>query len=140
MIGTNWKPRRSEELERLLDQLLSSPSLTFDSSLRSKLPDSQGVYAIRYKQDLAGTFLRVGRTKRAAGGLKQRIYQNHFMGNQRGNLRQQLVIMGRCSALEDTKDWIRENCEVQYIVIEDDLLRQWAEYYALSILQSRCCD
>ena len=80
-----------------------------------------------------GEVLRAGRTKTAAGGLRQRVYRNHFMGDQPGNLRSQLVQQAVCKTIEETKDWIRANCAVQYVVIEDDELRRWAE-----IQHARC--
>ena len=47
--------------------------------------------------------VRAGRTKTAAGGLRQRVYQNHLMGDQKGNLRAQLVAGGVCADLEGAK-------------------------------------
>ena len=135
-----WINIRLEEQRKLVDQLLSAPKFPFDDSLRSQLPDKPGLYAISVKNAPTGEFLRAGRTKGAAGGLRQRIYQNHLMGNQHGNLRAQLVQEGRCSDIEEANRWIRENCRVQFLVIEDDQRRQWAEYFMLSLLRPNYCD
>lgn len=82
----DWLTKRPEEGRQILDQLLSAPRLPFDQSLRSHLPERHGLYAISVKHALPGEFLRAGRTVRAAGGLRQRVYQNHLMGDQKGNL------------------------------------------------------
>ena len=84
--------------------------------------------------------MRAGKTKTAAGGLRQRVYRNHYMGDQTRNLRAQLVQQGMCKSMEDTKPWIRSNCVVQYAIIEDDATRPWVEYMMLAVLQPKYCD
>jgi len=135
-----WINIRLEEQRKLVDQLLSAPKFPFDDSLRSQLPDKPGLYAISVKNAPTGEFLRAGRTKSAAGGLRQRIYQNHLMGDQSGNLRAQLVKDKRCSDNQQAKIWIRENCLVHFVIIEDDQVRRWAEYLMLSLLRPNYCD
>lgn len=98
----NWNISRGEELEKILDHLITSPKHFFDENLHRSLPDLQGIYAISSKNGEEGEFLRVGRTKK--GGLRQRVYQNHFMGDQKGNLRQQLVAEGICDDIESAKN------------------------------------
>jgi hypothetical protein len=77
---------------------------------------------------------------RTTGGLRQRIYQNHLMGNQKGNLRSQLIADGTCLDFERAKAWIQQNSLVQFVVVGDDRLRAWAEYFLLSILRPKHCD
>jgi hypothetical protein len=136
----DWASERLAELEATVRQLLGSTSLAFDERLHGLLPEQQGIYAIYTKNASPGDVLRAGKTKTAAGGLRQRIYRNHFMGNQPGNLRSQLVQEGVCKGLEDTKPWIRANCVVKYAVIEEDEARKWAEYMMLAVLRPRYCD
>ena len=109
----DWVAERLDQCRRVLDELLKAPKLSFDETLRSKLPERHGLYAIYVKEAPPGDVLRAGRTKSAAGGLRQRTYQNHLMGNQQGNLRSQLVRDGQCRDLDEAKVWIRENCLVQ---------------------------
>jgi len=105
----DWLTTRFDEMRRKLDELLLCPKLPFDESLRSKLPEQGGIYAI-YKRDAGqGEVLRAGRTKTAAAGLRQRIYQNHLMGNQSGNLRSQLVRDKVCTDIEEAKAWVRRS-------------------------------
>jgi len=136
----DWADQRLAHLTAILEELLSGAVLDFDDQLHRLLPEKHGIYAIFVKASKPGEVLRAGRTKTAAGGLRQRIYRNHFMGDQRGNLRSQLVQQGMCKTMEETKDWIRANCAVRYVVIEDDALRRWAEYNMLAVLQPEYCD
>jgi len=134
----NWKTTRGEELKAILEQLISSPRYPFNESLHGLLPSLPGLYVISNKNNKEGEYLRAGRTDE--GGLQQRIYRNHLMGNQSGNLRCQLVDSGICNNLESAKTWIKANCQVQWLVVRDHALRKWAEHYALSILQPLYCD
>jgi hypothetical protein len=130
---------RIEEGRQILQRLLTSPK-PFDNALSSKLPRKHGLYAISLITAEPGNYLRVGRTKKAADGLWQRVYQNHFMGDQAGNLRRQLLRDATCASLEETKPWIREHCIVQFAIVEDDQARVWAEYFVLSVLRPKYCD
>ncbi len=133
-----WKITRWEELEIVLEDLLSSPKYSFDESIHGLLPNLPGLYIISIKDGGEGEYLRAGRTDE--GGLQQRIYRNHLMGNQKGNLRQQLIDAGKCPDLQRAKTWIKDNCQVQWIIVHDSALRKWAEHYILSILRPQFCD
>ena len=126
---------RIEENLGFLRALLNESGLPFDQKLRSSLPESHGIYRIFEVGPDWSSSIRVGRTKFAAGGLRQRIYQNHLMGDQSGNIRAQLVSSERCANLDGAKEFLRERCRVQFLVIKDDQQRKWAEHFALSILQ-----
>lgn len=136
----DWASERLSELDATVRRLLNSTPLPFDDRLRGLLPEQHGIYVIYTKDAKPGDVLRAGKTKTAAGGLRQRVYQNHLMGNQPGNLRAQLVQEGVCKGMEDTKPWIRANCVVQYAVIEDADARKWAEYIMLAVLRPKYCD
>ncbi|HVS89839.1 MAG TPA: hypothetical protein VHF01_16665 [Candidatus Acidoferrum sp.] len=136
----DWADERLTQLEAIVRQLLSSAALAFDERLHGLLPEQHGIYVIYEKNGKPGEVLRAGKTKTAADGLRQRVYRNHFMGNQAGNLRSQLVQQGVCKSMEETKPWIRANCVVQYIVIENDETRRWAEYMMLALLRPKYCD
>ncbi len=123
----------------VIEQLLSSTELYFDRSLRGNLPEDPGIYAISVRRHSPGEFVRSGRAD-AARGLRQRVYQNHFMGSQVGNLRSQLFRAGQCSSLEEAKSWIRSNCVVQILVMKNDEERKWAEHFMLSVLHPSFSD
>jgi hypothetical protein len=122
------------QLREQLCQLIDSPSLRFDKKLRSNLPEKQGIYRIFVENEPQAT-LRAGRTKSASNGLRQRVYQNHFQGDQLGNLRGQMVGNGRCKDLKAAKQYLKDHCLVQVLAIEDDEDRKWAEYFMLSVLR-----
>ena len=95
-----------------------------------------GIYYISNK---SGEILRAGSPK-TSDSLKQRIYQNHFMGKQSGNIRSQLVKEGMCKDLNDAKTYLKERCIVRWKVIADINNRKWAEHFMLSILQPKFSD
>lgn len=130
---------RLQQLESQLCQLLLSTPLKFDGSLRGNLPEAHGVYRI-FSVAQPDETIRAGRTKTAARGLRQRVYQNHFMGDQKGNLRAQLVADRECADIEDTKSFIRKNLVVQVLVVENDQERTWLEHFMLGVLRPRFCD
>ena len=132
----DWLTERLEGNRKILDQLLSAPKLPFDDSLRSRLPERSGLYAISIKDAQPSEFLRAGRTK----GLRQRVYQNHLMGDQKGNLRNQLVQDGECSDLDNAKEWIREKCVVQVFIVGDENVRRSAEHFVLGPLRPKYSD
>ena len=130
---------RTNHFREVIQRLLNSEPYPFDERLRGRLSEEQGLYRIFLKAERNGT-LRAGRTKTAAGGLRQRVYQNHLMGNQNGNLRQQLVRAGICRDIVDAKDFIRQQCVVQTLTIPDSNERKSAEHFMLAILQPQFTD
>lgn len=132
-----WIGTRISGLMPVVDRLLNAPVVSFDNKLRSKLPPGPGIYTISRKDAVPGAYLRAGKTDKS---LKQRIYQNHFMGDQAGNLRWQLVKDGACGSLDETKPWICGNCVVRFLVIEDGKERSLAEHFMLSVLQPKYAD
>jgi len=140
-LATTNQIRRSEaEMRGLLGKLLVSPLHRFDESIRSILPNEQGIYVIYDCSSEPSVALRAGRTNSAAGGLKQRVYGNHLMGDQKGNLRQQLITGAICPDLESAKAWIRSRCKVRFLEIADAALRNAAESYILAMLRPKYCD
>jgi hypothetical protein len=130
---------RLAALESQLAALLASPVIRFDERCRSALPEAHGIYRI-FDPTKPGETVRAGRTKTAASGLRQRVYQNHLMGNQAGNLRAQLVAGGACTDLEAAKELIRGSLAVQVLVVEEDSERAWLEHFMLGVLRPRYCD
>ena len=121
------------QLRRYLEDLVKAQKFRFDANISANLPTQHGLYRISLIEDVNIT-IRAGRTKTAQNGLQQRIYQNHFQGDQNGNLRRQLVSCGDCNNLEETKDYIRNNLQVQFLVLEEPVMRARAEYFMLSVL------
>ena len=121
-----------------VERLMATEPVPLDTGVRSRLPEVPGIYAF----SLIGQPTAVVRAGRASGawGLRQRIYQNHLMGNQSGNLRAQLVRAGRCDSLDEAKQWIRSNCEVRYAIVEDSHDLWWIEHFMLAIVRPEFSD
>jgi hypothetical protein len=130
---------RTTLLESQLAALLRSPSIPFDDRCRSAIPEHHGIYRISDRSRPDDT-VRAGRTKSAAGGLRQRVYQNHLMGNQAGNLRAQLVAGGICQDLAAAKAYVRDQLVVQVLVVPGAEDRRWLEHFMLGVLMPQFCD
>jgi len=120
-------------LEPRLEQLLAQSNLGLGTGCPRNLPELPGVYRfINTCQPMAT--VRVGR---ADVTLRQRIYTNHIMGDQAGNLRAQLCRGGECTGMDDAKRFIRQNLAVQVLPIEDERERAWIEYFMHAALRPR---
>jgi hypothetical protein len=125
------------KLEAIVEQLLDQTPIPYRTATPSSFPETKGVYVIVSSQ---GEVIRAGKTGEKNATFRQRLYQNHLMGDQAGNLRKQLVESGQCSSLETAKDWIRENCKVRYLEIADSSTRANLEHFMLAVLQPKFCD
>lgn len=142
---TNMKEREKMQsrINKNLDYLLpliSSKQYSFDENLRGSLPENHGVYRIFEDGSDWDSSLRIGRSKFGDRGLRQRVYQNHFMGNQEGNIKAQLVKAGKFRNQGEAKQYLKEKCKVQFILIEDENERKWAEHFIISVLQPEFSD
>lgn len=124
------------ELQEQLFRLLRSTAIRFDNGVRNALPEAHGVYRI-FDPTEPNETIRAGHTESAAGGLRQRLYQNHFMGDQSGNLRAQLVADGVCRDMAAAKQFIRQKLAVQLLVIENGDDRTSLERFILAVLKPR---
>lgn len=130
---------RLRQLETELSRLIHSPVIRFDERCRSALPELPGIYRI-FDLAIPDETVRAGRTTSAARGLRQRVYQNHLMGDQASNLRAQLVAGGECSDVEAAKRMIRERFGVQLLVVENSEERASLEHFMLAVLRPRYSD
>lgn len=130
---------RMRGFELQLSQLIRSPIIKFDDRCRSALPESPGIYRI-FDLSIPDETIRAGRTRTAASGLRQRVYQNHLMGNQAGNLRAQLVTGGECPDVDAAKLLIREKFGVQVLVVDNSDERARLEHFMLAVLRPRYSD
>jgi hypothetical protein len=119
----------------LLQNLLSAKSLNFDHNLRAALTNKPGIYRISENSANWDSSIRIGRTKSGQKGLQQRVYQNHYMGDQSGNIKGQLVRAGRFNTQDEAKAYLSNSCKVQFIIVEDESERKWLEHFIISVLQ-----
>jgi len=124
----------------MIERLLSSEEILFDSTVRTKLLGEPGLYTIYVRE--TAEHLRAGRADSAAG-IRQRVYTGHFMGSSFStpeapdSLRGNLVRSGICPSLEEAKSWMRDNCAVRALVVGDFNERRWGEHFMLSVLRPR---
>src|SRR5215472_5322684 len=71
--------QRMQECHAMLSNLLCCQKFGFDGSLHCELPELHGIYAISTRDATVGSYVRAGRTKEGLGGLRQRIYRNHYV-------------------------------------------------------------
>jgi hypothetical protein len=134
----NWKRERYEENLVIVERLLAAMKHRFDETLRSSIPISPGLYAISKVNALPGDYLHAGRTGHGKRGLRGRVWDQHFGGGGRGaesDLVQKVQDFGFAQGRERAKAWIQLNCMVQWVVVEDEDTRKWAEHFLLSVLQ-----
>src|ERR1035438_755117 len=86
----------TKEVARLLDQT----PISYRNVKPSSFPETKGIYVTTL---LEGEVLRAGKTGGGNATLRQRLYSNHPMGNQAGNLRTQLVDSGQCADMEEAR-------------------------------------
>lgn len=125
--------KETEKLTSQLYILLASPIVKFDQECRGNLPNQPGIYRIFWLDRQSDT-IRAGRTDKT---LRQRIYANHLMGNQAGNLRTQLVNAKYCVDLDDAKNFIRRNLAVQFISVLNTEERVSLEHFILAVLHPK---
>lgn len=131
--------QRISHYTSLLGKLISAQDFCFNNKLRKNLPEKPGIYRILEGGASWDSSLRVGRTD-AQNGLRQRVYRNHFMGSQSGNIKAQLVKAGRFSTQNEAKDYLSNSCRVQFIVVENEDERKWLEHFIISVLQPQFSD
>ena len=109
----------------IVEGILSAPEYPFAGIKPSLIPDDPGVYIIRLQN--SGETLYVGRTK----NLRQRIYNNHLHGPiTNARLKKYLIEDPNepsITDLETAKQYLKDCCYVQFLVINDLLKRGQVE-------------
>ena len=121
------------QCEESFRKLLGAPAFDFDENLRARLPEKPGLYVIRTKE-MPTEFLHAGGT-RARASLKARVWGDHFTGNGESDLIVKVINNGRARGADEAKVWIRSNCVVQWLVVEEEGFVCWAEHYMLGIVR-----
>lgn len=133
-----WLEARIDEGRRTVERLLLARAIPMRDITPSAIPTEPGIYVFTHLDAAPGQVVRAGRAT-GQGGLRQRIYGNHLIGNQAGNLRSQLVAAGEAAELAAAKSWIRQHLAVRYQVMGTNLI-PWAEHFMLAVLRPRFSD
>ena len=114
-------PKRMDEAQRIVEQLLNSQQYTFRGLTPSMLESVPGVYAIFDKTK--GATLYVGRTK----NVRRRLYTNHLMGPEtNARLKKYLYKDSDRPDIPDmvaAKQYLIDNCYFQYIRVDEMVKR-----------------
>lgn len=107
-----------QNAKNVWDTLFYSRVYAFSSIVPSDLPEKAGVYVIWLKE--SDEVLYVGRTR----NIRQRLYTNHLMGN-KSSARLKKYLVDDVSLPEiveyaDAKQYIKEHCCFQFILVEDN--------------------
>src|SRR5216683_300920 len=87
-------------LRSTLEELLGQAPVSYSGATPASFPEKKGIYIITSSD---GAVLRAGKTGSGKATLRQRLYQNHLMGSQSGNLPAQLVGSRKCIDLAEAK-------------------------------------
>ena len=120
-----------------LSKLRNSRSIPFDSNMYNALPVKGGVYRIFDSQTNKTISIWVGKTN----NFQTRIYRAHLMGNRgASSLKKKLIKRNVCSNENSVKKYLKKNCLVQFLVIEDKNERSLFEHFAIAILRPKFND
>jgi hypothetical protein len=136
----DWISEHQSEYQKILSDLLSAPVHLFDDELAGRLPFAHGIYAISSSTDTPRQFLHVGKSKDGLNGLRGRVWvQPYQTGGSGGDpiekVKLQLRREGEPGTPRQAKEWIKRDCQVQWVVVEDADIRKWSEHFVLSILR-----
>lgn len=114
-----------------LDDLLKANPVPYLNLTESQLPKVGGVYLISANVDGAVIPYYVGR----ASTLARRLYTNHLMGNQStARLKKYMVESGEVSNMTAAKEFLRQNCSIQWILESEYRNRGALEGFFTSVL------
>ncbi|HTW92371.1 MAG TPA: GIY-YIG nuclease family protein [bacterium] len=119
-------------LGRWLDDFLASRARPFRTLVPSKLPTTGGIYAISITRGPYAGIVYVGTTK----NLRQRLYQNHLMGDKHASqLRNALVHFDCAYDHDEAKRFMRESCGYRFFEDTNEKERQVKEAFAIAALR-----
>lgn len=125
-----------KNIEKLLI-LISSRHIPFDDELHGSLPTAGGVYRVFEIPASWKESIYVGQT----GNLRDRIYRNLLMGDSQAHtLKRKLIANAGLTDKETVKKYLKDNCRVQYLEMDDENERSPFEHFVISILKPKYND
>ena len=124
------------DLDKVIALLLASEELRFSGLMNRDLPNQGGIYRIYNFLEENKYSLYVGKGEQ----IRRRLYSNHFNGPiKNSTLRRKLLRSGFADEAGIT-EYLQSSCKAQYIVIEDERFRCFAEHYAIAVFQPKYND
>ncbi|HCF4373741.1 TPA: GIY-YIG nuclease family protein [Pseudomonas aeruginosa] len=122
---------RLKSLQSKLNDLLAAQSVPYLNLTERLLPKEAGVYLISANIEGKTFPYYVGR----ASTLARRLYTNHLMGNaSTARLKKYMVESRESATLEDAKEFLRQNCSIQWVFESDYRNRGALEGFFTSVL------
>lgn len=122
---------RIKNLKSKLDDLLAANPVPYLNLTESQLPEGGGVYLISAKVSGEVIPYYVGRTS----NLARRLYTNHLMGNKStARLKKYMVESGEAATMKDAKEFLRQNCSIQWVLEDEYRGRGALEGFFTSVL------
>ncbi|WP_165662548.1 GIY-YIG nuclease family protein [Oceanimonas sp. MB9] len=122
---------RIQILKSKLDELLSANPVPYLNLTESQLPKKGGVYLISAQVAGKNRPYYVGR----ASTLARRLYTNHLMGNaSTARLKKYMVESGEAASMEAAKEFLRQNCSIQWVFEDEYRNRGALEGFFTSVL------
>jgi hypothetical protein len=123
--------------KELLQTLVESFSHPFDKNLYGNLPSEGGIYRIFEKGADWQDSVYIGKSF----DLQKRIYKNHFMGDRKASsLKRKLIKIAEFADEKAVKQYLKEKCLVQFVLIRDKAERTWFEHFSIAVLKPRIND
>jgi excinuclease UvrABC nuclease subunit len=95
------------------------------------------VYCVSERTGNAVEVIYIGKSK----DLRNRIYKNHLIGSRRfSTLKRKIIQSEGFSNDADVENYLRERCAVQFVIIEDELERNFFEHFAIAIFRPKFND
>jgi excinuclease UvrABC nuclease subunit len=127
---------RIRKYSDLLKVMLAEPTLPYSKVTPSSGPYKPGVYRVSRASSGPSANVYVGETT----NLAERIYQ-HLMANRRAStLKDKLITRGGMRNEDAVKQFLRQECAVQYVVVADEKERIGFEHFAIAILHPQFND
>lgn len=131
---------RYQKAREIYEEFKTCRIYNYCSITPSMIPNKiSGVYAIFEKKTMETLY--VGKTT----NLRQRLYRNHLMGTLTNARLKKYIIddnekFPEINDAESAKQWIKDNCCFQYIIIEDFRERGHAEGLLSFLLETSYVD
>ena len=128
---------RFAELETALETLLRSSVYELHGNEVGKIPTDGGIYRVMLRDAGLRKSVYVGQAK----NLHQRLVRNHLTGSlERSTLLRKLVKSGQAKDLASAKEFLREQCVIQYLVEAEERRRTRCEHFAIAVLSPELND
>lgn len=125
-----------KQYKQIISELLRQPILNFDDELSKKIPKQPGIYRI-FESNNLNKAIYIGKSK----SLQRRIIGDHYTGDRIASTLKRKLINGEdLSNEKEVKNYLSNNCLVQFLMIQDKDLLTSIEHFAVAVLKPKWND